>query len=125
MYKAQRRLHRSHEKERAKNFVAKDPGEKIENLSNSESQLDDEYAESQEVVESDEETETEKDSKIKIPTELISIADSDSIRDLDSDRIIDPNSDLSYSTLYQYVPATKLKGIILPQVLIFFFSLVR
>ncbi|XP_012266662.2 5-methylcytosine rRNA methyltransferase NSUN4 isoform X2 [Athalia rosae] len=41
---------------------------------------------------------------------LLSIADSKSEKDLDEDRIIDPNKDLVFSSLYQYIPATKLKG---------------
>lgn len=59
---------------------------------------------------SEDEAEEEELSGKTRPTELLSIADSQNSTELDSDRIVDPSSDLSLSLLYQYVPATKLKG---------------
>ncbi|XP_046603757.1 5-methylcytosine rRNA methyltransferase NSUN4 [Neodiprion virginianus] len=113
IYKAQRQLLKSLEREKANQRKLNNLNKGIDEFpAASEQSL---QVQSSDFLDStDSKDETEEDSMYSnnsaVPAELLSIAGSESSGNLDLDRIINPQNELSMSSLHQYVPATQLKG---------------
>ncbi|XP_046735530.1 5-methylcytosine rRNA methyltransferase NSUN4 [Diprion similis] len=113
IYKAQRKLLKSIEQEKAIKRKLKNLDGGIEGFSAaSEQSLQVPSSDLSDSTDSADETEEDSSSSndSAVPPELLSIASSESSGHLDFERIINPQNDLSMSSLHQYVPATKLKG---------------